>query len=117
MSQKRQLDAYSRGEHPTLTVRHFFYDWNTEGPPSLKIERIGGPFAFARSLARPGRRRCRNWSRWVSSVDDNLKFFLDFGEAPPLTVSCRESISSAMGVAAENRPVIGSLGRSTTTRR
>ena len=30
------------GEHPTLTVRHFFYDWDTEVPSSLQIERIGG---------------------------------------------------------------------------
>ena len=30
------------GDHPTLTVRHFFYDWDTEVPSSLQIERIGG---------------------------------------------------------------------------
>ena len=29
------------GDHPTLTVRNFFYDWDTESPASLKIERIG----------------------------------------------------------------------------
>ena len=29
------------GDHPTLTVRHFFYDWDTEVPSSLQIERIG----------------------------------------------------------------------------
>ena len=27
------------GDHPTLTVRHFFYDWDTEMPSSLRIER------------------------------------------------------------------------------
>jgi Sulfotransferase family len=31
------------GAHPTLTVRHFFYDWNTEVPSSLRIERLGDP--------------------------------------------------------------------------
>lgn len=29
------------GEHPTLTVRNFFYDWDTEVPASLRIERVG----------------------------------------------------------------------------
>src|SRR3954453_5398646 len=29
------------GDHPTLTVRHFFYDWDTETPSSLRIERLG----------------------------------------------------------------------------
>ena len=29
------------GEHPTLTVRHFFYDWDTEVASSLRIERFG----------------------------------------------------------------------------
>ncbi len=29
------------GAHPTLVVRHFFYDWDTEKPSSLQIERIG----------------------------------------------------------------------------
>src|SRR6516225_9868329 len=33
------------GDHPTLTVRHFFYDWDTEVPSSLRIERIGDPVA------------------------------------------------------------------------
>ena len=31
------------GDHPTLTVRHFFYDWDTEVPSSLQIERLGEP--------------------------------------------------------------------------
>ena len=29
------------GDHPTLVVRHFFYDWDTEKPSTLQIERIG----------------------------------------------------------------------------
>src|ERR1700749_2636654 len=29
------------GAHPTLTVRHFFYDWDTEVASSLRIERLG----------------------------------------------------------------------------
>ena len=29
------------GEHPVLTVRNFLYDWDTETPAALTIERIG----------------------------------------------------------------------------
>ena len=36
-----QLAAAWQGDHPTLVVRHFFYDWDTEKPSSLQIERIG----------------------------------------------------------------------------
>ena len=37
------------GDHPDLTVRHFFYDWDIEIPSDLKIERITGA-AQGRSL-------------------------------------------------------------------
>ena len=37
------------GDHPTLTVRHFFYDWDTEVPSSLRIERIGAEVPVQRS--------------------------------------------------------------------
>ena len=95
------------GEHPTLTVRHFFYDWETETPSQLRIERIGGgadaegkPFdrgaAVARQLVALG-----------DFVQSNLQFFLEFGDAPPLNGFLPGIDRSAMGAAAENRPVIG----------
>src|SRR5689334_8962597 len=33
------------GDHPTLVVRHFFYDWDAEQPSVLQIERIGAEVA------------------------------------------------------------------------
>ena len=53
------------GEHPTLTVRHFFYDWETEVPSSLQIERIGGVGPCRKPLPSIGMPSCRgNWSPW-----------------------------------------------------
>ena len=46
-----------QGDHPTLVVRHFFYDWDTEKPSSLQIERIGAGGRTEGSLGRSGRRR------------------------------------------------------------
>ena len=96
------------GEHPTLTVRHFFYDWDTEVPSSLQIERIGGVGAPGRQLG--SIRMCAVSRQLVALGDfvhDNLKFFLDFGEAPPVNGFLPGIDRSEMGAAAENRPVIG----------
>ena len=95
------------GDHPTLTVRHFFYDWETEVPSSLRIERIGSsagaqdrPFDRATAVA-------RQLAALGDFVQANLQFFLDFGEAPPANGFLPGSDLSAIGAAAENRPVIG----------
>ena len=66
------------GDHPTLVVRHFFYDWDTERPSSLQIERIGAevePYdrAVAADVA-----VSRGIHALGEFVYDNLKFFLDF---------------------------------------
>jgi hypothetical protein len=95
------------GDHPTLTVRHFFYDWDTEVPSSLRIERIGAEVpAKDRSVA-PDVSVSRQLCALGEFVYDNLKFFLDFGGmaqpnnfVPPMDMT-------DMGAAAENRPVIG----------
>jgi hypothetical protein len=95
------------GDHPTLTVRHFFYDWDTEVPSSLRIERIGAEIpAKDRSVA-PDVSVSRQLCALGEFVYDNLKFFLDFGAmarpnsfVPPMDMT-------DMGAAAENRPVIG----------
>ena len=73
-----------QGDHPTLVVRHFFYDWDTEKPSSLQIDRIGQEVepkdrsvdldvAVSRQLYALG-----------DFVHDNLKFFLDFNAGPPV---------------------------------
>ena len=88
-------------------MRHFFYDWDTEEPSSLQIERIGDEVepkdrsvdldvAVSRQLYALG-----------EFVYDNLKFFLDFDARPPINGFMPPMDMTAMGAAAENRPVIG----------
>jgi hypothetical protein len=95
------------GARPTFVVRHFFYDWDTEKPSSLQIERIGVEIepedrsvdldvAVSRQLYALG-----------EFVHDNLKFFLDFNAGPPANGFMPAIDRTAIGAAAENRPVIG----------
>ena len=96
------------GAHPTLTVRHFFYDWDTETPSSLRIERIGEP---TQSNAPVGRSMTVAVSRQLVAlgdfVHDNLDFFLQFGAAAPPNGFLPPIDRTAIGAAAENKPVIG----------
>ncbi len=95
------------GDHPTLTVRNFFYDWDTEVPASLHIERIGDEVApLARSVELDVS-VSRQLHALGDFVYDNLKFFLDFGAMPPANGFIPPMDMSDMGAAAENRPVIG----------
>ena len=95
------------GEHPTLTVRNFFYDWDTESPASLTIHRIGA------AVEDPGRQIAvdtsvaRQLYALGEFVYDNLKFFLDFGAMPQPNSFLAPMDMTEMGAAAENRPVIG----------
>ncbi|MGA8545479.1 MAG: hypothetical protein WB785_09525 [Mycobacterium sp.] len=95
------------GPSPTLTVRHFFYDWDTETPSSLRIERIGDP--MGRNV--PAVERDTVVSRQLVAlgdfVHDNLEFFLQFGAAAPPNGFLPPIDRTAMGAAAENKPVIG----------
>jgi hypothetical protein len=95
------------GAHPTLTVRHFFYDWDTEVPSSLRIERLGPSM----NVHAPGVISDATVSRQLVAlgdfVHDNLQFFLQFGGAPPVNGFLPPIDRSAMGAAAENKPVIG----------
>lgn len=95
------------GEHPTLTVRHFFYDWDTEVASSLRIERLGDPARTTPGPVDPHSAVTRQLTSLGDFVADNLAFFLQFGSAalpngflPPID-------RTDMGAAAENRPVIG----------
>lgn len=95
------------GEHPTLTVRHFFYDWDTEVASSLRIERLGDP---ARATALPvdfHSAVTRQLATLGDFVADNLAFFLQFGAAAPPNGFLPAIDRTDMGAAAENRPVIG----------
>jgi hypothetical protein len=93
------------GDHPTLTVRNFFYDWDTEVLAALRIERISDEVApQARSTELDASRQLHALGDFVY---DNLKFFLDFGAMPPANGFIPPMDMTEMGAAAENRPVIG----------
>lgn len=101
------------GDHPTLTVRHFFYDWNTEVASSLRIERLGDLVRGEVNSVDPAVAVSRQLVALGDFVQDNLAFFLQFGAAAPTNGFLPPIDRSDMGAAAENRPVIGrwELGR------
>lgn len=95
------------GAHPTLTVRHFFYDWDTEVPSSLQIERIGDPVEHNSTAVESDVVVSRQLVALGDFVHDNLHFFLQFGAAAPSNGFLPPVDYTAIGAAAENRPVIG----------
>lgn len=95
------------GDHPTLTVRHFFYDWDTEVPSSLRIERIGDRAHRKVPTIDPDHVVSRQLAALGDFVHDNLEFFLQFGAAAPANGFLPPIDRTAMGAAAENKPVIG----------
>jgi hypothetical protein len=95
------------GAHPTLTVRHFFYDWDREVPSSLHIERLGDRAETETTAVDPGNTVPRQLAALGEFVHDNLAFFLQFGAAAPANGFLPPIDRTAIGAAAENRPVIG----------
>ena len=95
------------GDHPTLTVRHFFYDWDTEVPSSLQIERLGDAVQAEGPSVDPDVAVSRQLVALGDFVQDNLAFFLQFGAAAPPNGFLPPIDRTDIGAAAENRPVIG----------
>ncbi len=95
------------GDHPTLTVRHFFYDWDTEVASSLRIERLGDAVQPKGRPVDPQVAVSRQLVALGDFVHDNLAFFLQFGAAAPTNGFLPPIDRSDIGAAAENRPVIG----------
>jgi hypothetical protein len=95
------------GDAPTLTVRHFFYDWDSEVQSSLRIERLGDAVERTKATASPDLLVSRQLVALGDFVYDNLQFFLQFGGAAPANGFLPAIDRTAMGAAAENRPVIG----------
>jgi len=95
------------GDHPTLTVRNFFYDWDIESPAALSIERVGAAAAPAGDRVDMTVSVSRQLRALGEFVYDNLKFFLDFGAMPQANGFVPPMDMTQMGAAAENRPVIG----------
>ena len=92
-----------------LVIRHFFYDWDTEVASSLSIERIG-PAAERTSKAAVDPRAvvARQMVALGDFVVGNLDFFLQFSQPETPNSFLPPLDGTAMGAAAENRPVIGS---------
>ena len=95
------------GAHPTLTVRHFFYDWDREAPSSLRIERLGDRVETETTTVDPGDAVSRQLAALGDFVHDNLAFFLQFGAAAQANGFLPPIDRTAIGAAAENKPVIG----------
>jgi hypothetical protein len=109
LSADRQAGNWMRidGDHPALTVRHFFYDWDTEVPSSLRIERLGDVVETQSRSVEPDAALSRQLIALGDFVRDNLAFFLQFGAAPPPNGFLPPIDRTDIGAAAENRPVIG----------
>jgi hypothetical protein len=92
-----------------LVIRHFFYDWDTEVASSLSIERIG---AVQEKTGRPAEDPRAVVARQLIALGDfvvaNLEFFLQFSRPETPNTFLPPLDGTAMGAAAENRPVIGS---------
>jgi hypothetical protein len=95
------------GDHPTLTVRHFFYDWDAEVASSLHIERLGDAVDTKGDSLDPAATVSRQLVALGDFVHDNLAFFLQFGAAAPPNGFLPPIDRTDIGAAAENRPVIG----------
>ena len=110
-SSERPEDASNwmriEGDHPTLTVRHFFYDWDTEVASSLHIERLGDALDSNGDSLDPAVAVSRQLVALGDFVHDNLAFFLQFGAAAPTNGFLPPIDRTDIGAAAENRPVIG----------
>jgi hypothetical protein len=92
-----------------LVVRHFFYDWEHEVPVTMSIEPLSGPAVVAdRAPGDPTAAMARQVIALGDFLEENLAFFLNFSnpEAPNSFLPPLDG--TAMGAAAENRPVIGS---------
>ena len=92
-----------------LVVRHFFYDWDKEVASSLSIERIGAASErAARAREDPRAVVARQLIALGDFVVANLEFFLQFSRPETPNTFLPPLDGTAMGAAAENRPVIGS---------
>jgi hypothetical protein len=92
-----------------LVVRHFFYDWEHEVPVTMSIESLSGPTAIdEHSPSEPRAAIARQVIALGDFVEDNLNFFLGFSNPENPNTFLPPLDGTAMGAAAENRPVIGS---------
>ena len=92
-----------------LVIRHFFYDWESEVAADLSIEPLSGRVPVPSE--EPGDPRAALARQLVALGDfleENLTFFLNLSVPEAVNSFLPPFDGSAMGAAAENRPVIGS---------
>jgi hypothetical protein len=92
-----------------LVVRHFFYDWEHETPASLSIEPLSDqPLNATTTSGDPKATMARQVIALGDFLEENLAFFLAFSNPESPNTFLPPLDGTAMGAAAENRPVIGS---------
>jgi hypothetical protein len=95
-----------------LVVRHFFYDWEHEVPVTMSIETLSGPPDLLEPTPEEPEEPKAAMARQVIAlgdfVEENLNFFLGFSNPEVPNTFLPPLDGTAMGAAAENRPVIGS---------
>ncbi len=92
-----------------LVVRHFFYDWEHEVPVTMSIEPLSGPATLDEAEpVEPRAAMARQVIALGDFVEENLQFFLGFSNPEHPNTFLPPLDGTAMGAAAENRPVIGS---------
>mgnify|MGYP002148496262 CR=1 FL=1 len=79
------------------------FDWDTETPAALQIERVGPEVESVRESVAPELSVARQLYALGDFVHQNLKFFLGFGAAPPTNGFLPPADMSAMGAAADER--------------
>jgi hypothetical protein len=96
-------------EATMLVVRHFFYDWEHELPVTMSIETLSGPTDLQEhGPEEPKAAMARQVVALGDFVEENLNFFLGFSNPEAPNTFLPPLDGTAMGAAAENRPVIGS---------
>ena len=92
-----------------LVVRHFFYDWQHEVPVTMSIESLSDPPTVDEDVpVAPQAAMARQVIALGDFVEENLNFFLGFSNPEHPNTFLPPLDGTAMGAAAENRPVIGS---------
>ena len=92
-----------------LVVRHFFYDWEHELPATLSIEPLSAPALRTEPVSEdPKAPMARQVIALGDFLEENLAFFLGFSNPEAPNTFLPPLDGTAMGAAAENRPVIGS---------
>jgi hypothetical protein len=85
----------------SMIVRHLFYDWATEIPSSLQIWRISDRVALNDDDVGLDAKLTKQLATLGDFILENLKFFVQFGGAPPANDFLEPFDFSLMGASSE----------------